>query len=159
MLSRASVAVCLLLSAACGSGKHQNPSCTSASDCAAGLTCQAGECVAAGQCASTQLSCNSANQCPTAQDCVNNCCTTVTGCFRDGECSAATPHCDLVSHTCKSCTANAQCPTGQLCTSAGTCATGCTSKTDCADPALPACHSSGGISTCSQCDTATDCKD
>src|SRR5438067_1131637 len=94
--------------AACGSGTHQNPSCTTATDCSAGLICQANECVAAGQCASTQLSCNNANQCPAQQDCINNCCTAVSGCFRDGYCPAGTPHCDLVSHTCKLCTANGQ---------------------------------------------------
>src|SRR3954468_12008980 len=91
-------------SIACGSGK-KNASCTTSADCAANLICQgngtAKECVPPGLCASTQQSCNSANQCGSSQDCVNNCCTDVSGCFRDGDCSAATPHCDVVSHVCK----------------------------------------------------------
>lgn len=143
--------------AGCSSGEH----CTQNSDCATGRVCaSSGFCETPGQCGAGVQSCTRSTQCPAKNECANNCCTPVTGCVTSADCTtAALPHCDAATKTCKPCSSNGDCQPGRVCTGAGTCEQSCNPTNNGSDCPSGAgrCKTIANGAFCGQCASSPDC--
>ena len=150
-------ALCFGLSlAGCSSGH-----CNQNADCGSGQVCGTnGSCAKPGICDPGVTSCTNAGQCPSQNDCVNSCCTAITGCATSADCAdAARPHCDTATKTCKTCAANNECPVGRVCTPTGRCESSCDPTKNGADcpTAKNKCHVTTNGAICGECAVSADC--
>ncbi len=81
--------------------------CLASPDCPTGQTCVGGQC---------QLTCITNNDCTAPNECIDGICQLPPAmCINDGDCSGATPKCDIGTNTCVECLTDGDCSGIQVC--------------------------------------------
>ncbi|MBI3071596.1 MAG: hypothetical protein HYY84_05645 [Deltaproteobacteria bacterium] len=141
---------CCSLEQICSSGVCA-PGCYDDTRCLPGRRCTGNP----GVCAD----CTSSADCAVGNYCAANVC--VPGCDSDARCGAPTPKCDLAAKVCVECLEKIHCGSGEVCTAAHVCASGCFTNDDCASEiGKPFCYGAAAPTTpgaCVACVNPADC--
>ena len=130
--------VCTGAAGTCDAATNSCATCATAADCPAGLLCTPDGCAecddnadcarfagrpycikpmystvnagVCGECGGGAYGCDASSRCLTGDVCAS-----WTSCYSEAGCGGAHPHCDLELNACVACTADAHCPSGQVC--------------------------------------------